>query len=402
MKPFSSTISFAEALRVVLDTATPMSRTERVALPDADNRIASSDTVVPEDVPPFDRSAMDGYAVRSRDTMQASPDDPVQLRCVAFLHTGIVSPVPVGAGQCIEIATGAPLPDEADAVVMVEETTRDGESVWIRKPAVTGQNIGRRGGDLAGGQIAVRAGQALGPGQLGVLAACGVKDLMVYAKPSIALVSTGNEIVEPGKALRDGQIYDVNRFTLAALVQRHGGIASPMPVIADAIDHVAAALEGAQEHDVIVCSGGSSVGDRDLVVDALRERGTVIFHGISVKPGKPTALGRINGTPVFAMPGNPTSCLSNGYLLLVPFLRKMARLPPWEPRLVDVPLATRIASANDRHQFYTVLLNGGYAEPAFTGSSHITSMARADGYIEIPAGTAAIEAGTIVRVTLFS
>lgn len=401
MKPFSSTISFTDALRLVLEAAIPIARTERVALGSADNRVAAADVAVPQDVPPFDRSAMDGYAVRSQDTSAAGPTNPITLTCVDFLHTGIVSDVAVGAGHCIEIATGAPLPPGADAVVMVEETTRDGDRVQIRKAAAPGQNIGRRGGDLARGQAAVRAGEVITPGRLGVLAACGLKELMVFAQPSVALVSTGNEIVEPGRALHPGQIYDVNRFTLAALVHRHGGIATPMPVIADAVDHVAAALEGSRDHDVIVCSGGSSVGNRDLVVDTLRERGEVIFHGISVKPGKPTALGRIHGTPVFAMPGNPTSCLSNGYLLLLPFLRRMARLPAWQPRVVDLPLGNRIASANDRHQFYTVRVNGGVVEPAFTGSSHITSMADADGYIEIPAGTAAVEAGTTVRVTLF-
>ena len=307
MKPFTSTISFTDALRLVLDAAVPIARTERVALSGADNRVAAVDVPVPQDVPPFDRSAMDGYAVRSQDISAAAPTTPVTLTCLDFLHTGIVSDLAVGPGQCIEIATGAPLPPGADAVVMVEETTRDGDRVQIRKAATPGQNIGRRGGDLAVGQTAVRAGDVLSPGRLGVLAACGVKELMVFAQPSVALVSTGNEIVEPGRALRPGQIYDVNRFTLAALVHRHGSVATPMPVIADAIDHVAAALEGGRDHDVIVCSGGSSVGDRDLVVDALRERGEVIFHGISVKPGKPTALGRIHGTPVFAMPGNPTS-----------------------------------------------------------------------------------------------
>jgi molybdenum cofactor synthesis domain-containing protein len=402
VKPFTSTISFADALRLVLECAVPIARVERVTLNAADDRVAAADIAVPQDVPPFDRSAMDGYAVRSQDTSRATASNPVTLTCIDFVHTGLVAETAVGPGHCIEIATGAPLPEGADAVVMVEETTRDGDQVHIRKPAAPGQNIGRRGGDLARGQPAVRAGDLLGPGRLGVLAACGVKELMVYARPSVALVSTGNEIVEPGRALRPGQIYDVNRFTLAALVHRHGATATSMPVIADAVDHVAAALEGARDHDVIVCSGGSSVGDRDLVVDTLRERGQVIFHGISVKPGKPTALGRIHGTPVFAMPGNPTSCLSNGYLLLLPFLRRTARLPAWQPRVIDLPLGMRIASASDRHQFYTVRLNGGVVEPAFTSSSHITSMADADGYIEIPAGTATIDAGTLVRVTLFT
>jgi molybdenum cofactor synthesis domain-containing protein len=402
VKPFTSTISFTEARRLVIEAASPIARIEKIALSDADHRVAAMDVIVSEDVPPFDRSAMDGYAVRSRDTAGASPDRPVALECIEYVFTGADSSMAVGRGQCIEIATGAPLPDGADAVVMVEETTRDGSIVRLRKPAVPAQHIGKRGGDLPRGHVAVRAGQTLGPGQIGALAACGVTQLDVYARPSVALFSTGNEIVEPGRPLRRGQIYDINRFTIASLVHRHGGLAAAMPVTADTIDAVAAALESARTHDVIVCSGGSSVGDRDLVVEALRERGEIIFHGVSVKPGKPTALGRIGGTPVLAMPGNPTSCLSNGYLLLVPFLRRLARLPPWEPRAIDLPVARRIAPAADRHQFFTVRVANGRVEPAFTGSSHITSMADADGYIEIPAGTPSIEAGTLVRVTLFA
>jgi len=150
-----------------------------------------------------------------------------------------------------------------------------------------------------------------------------------------------------------------------------------------------------------VLSGGSSVGERDLILDVLRERGTVLFHGIAVKPGKPTAFGSIGDTPVFGMPGYPTSCLSNGYMLLLPFLRKMARLPPWTPRTVDARLARRVTSASGRHQFYTVRIVNGMAEPAFKASGDITSMANADGYFEIAAGVDSVEAGTRVTVTLF-
>jgi molybdopterin biosynthesis enzyme len=152
---------------------------------------------------------------------------------------------------------------------------------------------------------------------------------------------------------------------------------------------------------VIVFSGGSSVGERDLILDVLQQRGEVLFHGIAVKPGKPTAFGRIGATPVLGMPGYPTSCLSNAYMLLVPFLRKIARLPDWRPTTVSLPLARRIVSTTGRHQFYTVRAVDGRAEPAFKASGDITSMANADGYIEIPAQTDIVEAGTVVTVKLF-
>jgi molybdopterin biosynthesis enzyme len=167
------------------------------------------------------------------------------------------------------------------------------------------------------------------------------------------------------------------------------------------MDAVSDAIEGMLDVDVLVISGGSSVGDRDLVRDVLRQRGDVRFHGIAVKPGKPTAYARLDGTATFGMPGNPTSCLSNGYLLLLPFLRKVARLPPWEPRRVSAALSRRINSTADRHQFYTVRLADGMAIPAFKGSGESTSMADADGYIEIPVGVDAVEAGALVDVTVF-
>ena len=156
-----------------------------------------------------------------------------------------------------------------------------------------------------------------------------------------------------------------------------------------------------RDADVIVFSGGSSVGERDLILDALRQAGEVIFHGVAVKPGKPTAFGRIGATPVLGMPGYPTSCLSNGYILLVPLLRRIARLPAFQPHIVRAPLARRVVSTTGRHQFYSVRLEGGTAVPAFKASGDITSMAHADGYIEIPAQTDLVEAGEIVEVKLF-
>jgi molybdenum cofactor synthesis domain-containing protein len=242
----------------------------------------------------------------------------------------------------------------------------------------------------------------LNPARVGAIAATGVVDVEVFARPSVAILSTGNEIAEPGQPLGPGQIYDINRFTLETIVRRHGGTSAALPIAADSVEALSAALDVARAHDIIVFSGGSSVGERDLILDVLRQRGTVHFHGVAVKPGKPTVFGTIGDTPVFGMPGYPTSCLSNAYMMLVPFLRKVARLPEWTPRTIDAPLARRIVSTTGRHQFYTVKLVDGRAELAFKASGDITSMAHADGYIEIPAQTDVVEAGTIVTVKLLS
>jgi molybdenum cofactor synthesis domain-containing protein len=198
-----------------------------------------------------------------------------------------------------------------------------------------------------------------------------------------------------------GQIYDINRFTLSAITNAHGGIAVDRGTAPDNLADLAAAIESMRDLDVIVFSGGSSVGERDLILDAIQHAGEVIFHGVAVKPGKPTAFGTIGQTPVLGMPGYPTSCLSNGYILLVPLLRRIARLPDYKPHSVRVPLSKRVVSTTGRHQFYTVRLEDGMAVPAFKASGDITSMAHADGYIEIPAQTDIVEAGEMVEVQLF-
>src|SRR5580765_773954 len=354
MRPIAHTITYDHALKLVLDAAAPIARTERVVLADADGRVAARDITAVMDVPPFDRAAMDGYAVMAADTTGAGLAHPARLTCVDRVFTGQVPTRRLNAGECIEVATGAPMPAGADAVVMVEETALDGDRIGIRTAVAPRQHVGRRGADISAGQVVISAGDLLSPARVGAVAAAGVVELEVYARPTVALVSTGNEIVEPGTALAPGQIYDINRFTLAAIVRRHGGVASPLPIAGDSLSELSAALDAAIGHDIIVFSGGSSVGERDLILDVIRQRGTVHFHGIAVKPGKPTAFGSINGTPVFGMPGYPTSCLSNGYLLLVPFLRRVARLPAWTPRTIDAPLSRRVVSASGRHQFYTV------------------------------------------------
>jgi molybdenum cofactor synthesis domain-containing protein len=411
MRPITETLLFEDALALVMSEALPITRTELVPLVLADGRVAARDEIAAVDVPPFDRAAMDGYAVVAGDTFGAGTHAPRSVTCVATLFTGQAPSRGIVSGECIEIATGAPMPPGADAVVMVEETERDRDGTTIRvlTPVYPRQHVGRRGADIATGQTVIARDQVLNPSRIGALAATGVTSVEVFARPSVAILSTGNEIVEPGQPLRPGQIYDINRFTLETIISRHGGAAVPLPIAADTIDELSEALGAARAYDVVVFSGGSSVGDRDLILDALGREGDVLFHGVALKPGKPTVFGRLGPldaargrpTPVFGMPGYPTSCLSNAYMMLVPFLRLVARLPPWEPPAVEAPLARRIVSTTGRHQFYTVRIVDGRAEPAFKASGDITSMANADGYIEIPAQTDVVEAGTIVKVKLF-
>jgi len=384
-----------------MDAVRPVERIESVEIANADTRVVARDVVASVDVPAFDRALMDGYAVQADDMRSASEPAPIALRLIDAVYTGDVPARPVAPGTCVAIATGAPIPAGANAVVMVEQTTREGEMVRVLAPVQAGQNIGRRGADFACGARIVASGIEMSPARIGSLAATGLTHVEVYERPTVALLSTGNEITAPGKPLPPGHVYDVNRFTVGALVARHGGVAVPIRAAGDTIDELTAALDAAAAYDLVVFSGGSSVGSRDLMLDALEGRGVIDFHGVAIKPGKPLLFGRIGSTAVFGMPGNPASCLSNALIFLVPFLRATSRRPSWTPRVVHAITSARIASSAGRYQFYPVRLNNGMAEPAFKSSSDITSLANADGFIEVPAEITEIPAGTLADVRMF-
>jgi molybdenum cofactor synthesis domain-containing protein len=403
MRPIRETLPIDEARALIFERLEAVSRTERVPLSAAVGRVAAADVASTVDVPPFDRAGMDGYAVAAEDTFGAGRYDPRLLTVVETIYTGETPAKAIAAGECAEIATGAPMPSGANAVVMVEETERaDGDRVRIFTPVYPNQHVGRRGADLATGDLAVARGMLLNPARIGALAATGIGEIDVFARPRVAILSTGNEVIEPGGPLPPGHIYDINRFTLEAITRDHGGEPQTFPAAPDTIADLTEVLtRAAAGADIIVFSGGSSVGERDLILDVIEARGHIVFHGIAVKPGKPTVFGRVDGKPVLGMPGYPTSCLSNAYMLLVPMLRAVGRLPAWTPQIVQLPLARRVVSTTGRHQFYTVRIRDGRAEPAFKASGDITSMAAADGYIEIPAQTDVVEAGEVVDVRLF-
>lgn len=400
MRPLKELIPFEDARRMALDLVTPIARKEVVNLRDTVGRVAAADIRSTIDVPLADRAAMDGYAVVTRDTSLARKSKPVMLRRIEVLHAASVPRKRVTRGLCTEIATGAILPPGADAVVRVEDT-RDGTLVRIFIPVRRGQNVALRGSDIRRGSKVIHADESLTPARIGALAAIGMDRVRVYAKPRVAIVTTGDEIVPPGRPIRAGQVYDINSHTVASVVRENGGEPLTLARVPDRSGALRIALRRAARNDLVVCSGGSSAGERDIVVDVVRSMGDVLFHGIAVRPGKPTSLGRVNGTPVLGMPGFPTSCLSIGYVILAPMLRRMARLPPSDSKAVELRLAKRIDRTPGRLEFHPVRIVGGEAVPAFKESSAITSLAHADGYIEIPAHVDRVEAGEVVRVRLY-
>ncbi|MBI2851855.1 MAG: molybdenum cofactor biosynthesis protein [Chloroflexi bacterium] len=401
MRPFGALLSYEEAKRIVDAHIKPVSRTETVGIDDAVGRVLAEPLVAALSIPPFDRAAMDGYAVKAKDTFNAGQRNPKMLKLIGELTAGQTPKATVKAGECLQIATGAMMPRGADAVVMVEDTESAGGEVKIFKSVSPRANVSLVGEDIREGTPVLKAGVMLDAGKIGVLATQGMTKVQVYARPRVAILPSGEEVAELGKKTRRGSVYDVNSHTVASIVTENGGIPVISGVVHDDPQDIRDKITKALKNDLIVISGGSSVGTRDLLVTVLHEWGDILFHGIQVKPGKPTLFAIIEGKPVFGMPGYPTSCLINSYLFLLPTVRKMARLLPRRGETVVVKLGRRVSGSVGRRQFLTVRVEVDEAMPAFKESGSITSVADADGYIEIPENIDLLEKGERVTVTLF-
>jgi len=400
MELLKNVISFSEAKRTLLTHLQPLERIERLRLSNAVHRVLARDIVAELHVPPFDRAAMDGYAVRSVDTEGAKPLEPVVLKKTGIVHAGEYPKISITPGTCVQIATGAVMPENSDAVVMIESTECNDEQVSIYSSVRKGENVTRAGEDIKKGSVVLKKGELLTPGKVSALAALGLEYVEVYALPEVALIPTGNEITKPGMKLEPGKIYDVNTYTLSALVSSAGALPFVYEITGDdeqAIEHV---LGNALKHDIVVFTGGSSVGERDVLVNVLRKNGEVLYHGIAVKPGKPTLCAIVSGKVVLGMPGYPTSCLTNAYALLLPAIAKLMHVDFVIPE-VRAKMGRRVQSTIGRLQFLPVKMDGEIALPAFKESGAITSMAHADGYIEIPENVDVVEKGEEVVVKLF-
>lgn len=400
--PFKLLLSHEEAVKIISKNVQPIDRVEWVSLDEAFKRVLAEDLVADRFVPPFDRSAMDGYAVKAEDTFGASSFNPKTLVLREVVYAGTVPHETLERGDCTQIATGGPLPESADAVVMIEFTERDGENVKILKPVYPGANISRKGEDIEEGKLVLSHGSYLTSAKIGVFAALGRERVKVYEKPQVVVVPTGSEVCAVGTKLGEGQVYDINSHTLAAIASENGALVTRFEIVPDTHEALEGAINTVKDKDMVVVAGGSSVGERDLLNGIIEQLGTVLFHGVQVKPGKPTLFGLVDEKPVFGMPGYPTSCLSNAHLFLIPALRKLARLPPLTEKGVKARLSERVVSSSGRKQFLTVQLRDGVAYPVFRHSGAITSMADADGYIVLPTNVDVIEKGDEVIVLLLN
>jgi molybdenum cofactor synthesis domain-containing protein len=401
MRPFGSLLDFDSALKAVLADTSTLDETEFVEIGLLLGRVLAEDIQATMSIPPFDRAAMDGFAVMAEDTFGASRRQPKQLTIVGKLYAGQFPEINIDSGQAIQIATGAPVPKGADAVVMVEETETKGDSVCLYKSAFPGLNIGREGEDIRIGETILKRLEVFNPGKIGVLASQGLSGANVIRKPRVAILPTGEEVASTGTTLQPGQIFDINTHTLASVVEQSGGIPVRQAIALDQPNELQLSLEKALGNDMVVISGGSSVGERDLMFTILEKMGQVKFHGIQIKPGKPTMFAIVDNKPVFGMPGYPTSCLINAYILLQPAVRKLAGLPSARPNIVKAELTHNISGSVGRRQFLPVTIKDGFTTPLFKESGAITATSHADGYLDIPQNVDILYKGSVINVHLF-
>ncbi|MCE8423008.1 MAG: molybdopterin biosynthesis protein [Candidatus Methanoperedens sp.] len=351
------------------------------------------------DVPPFDRASMDGYAVIASDTYTVREDKPVHLKIIASIHPGANPDIRLQKGDAVQISTGAVMPSSADAVVMVEYTNTKKNIVLISRPVSINENVMHAGSDIMIGERILRKGSQLGVKETGVLAACGKKTVRV-AGLKIAVISTGNELCEPGEQLEAGKIYDVNSFSIASGVKECGGIPARYEIAKDDPEKIRKIIKkAANECDIILTSGSTSAGSGDIMYRIIEENGTILVHGIDIKPGKPAIIGKIFEKPVFGLPGYPASALTIFDEFIAPEIRKITGRKKVMTQL-KAKMAVRVRSEG-RRQLLPVGLVRGVAYPIEKGSGAITTLMEADGFIEVPANVELLEAGDCVDVTLF-
>lgn len=411
MEVFRKLLTFDEAQEVIQQHFKPKPLgIEEVSLLKAYNRVLAEDVIAPLNIPPFNRSTVDGYAVRAEDTFGAEESKPIKLKICGTVNVGEQSKIKVQRGTAAEIVTGAPIPEGADAVLMIEHTIKKNDDVYVYNAVAKDENIMKAGADIQKDEKLLEAGKLLNSREIGVLAAVGLEKVKVYTVPCVAVLSTGAEIVEPGKRLVYGKIYDINAYSLSTAVLESGGTPLYMGVFPDNLPDLQNALRHAlASADVVVTSGGVSVGPKDVMPKTLNSLGKpgVIVNGVAIKPGKPTTVALIGEKPVFSLPGHPTSALLVFLLFVRPIIWYMVGRRAEEALKVKAFAAKRMFPAKGRRTFIMVKLKYDkakrlVAEPVPVGlSGAITTLAKADGFVEIAENQQFIDADEEVSVHLF-
>jgi len=412
---FKDRTRVADARRRLLDAATPHERTERLSLVPADGRALAEPVSSPRAVPNYDRAAMDGWAVRARDTFGASDRSPGILR-VADAEPHSVPETPVDPETAVRVHTGSKLPEGADAVVMIEHAERVGGDLEVFDAVTDGENVAPIGEDVADGQELFEPGHRLRPSDLGLLKSVGVDRVTAYERPTVGVIPTGEELVQDDP--EPGEVIETNGLTVSRLVDRWGGVPTYRNVVTDDESALRAAIQRDLTKDIVVTTGGSSVGARDLLPEVVDDLGEVLVHGVALKPGHPVALGIVEDTPIVMLPGYPVAAIVNAVQFLRPVLKYVGHLPDDPPSTTEAELARKIPSEPGVRTFARVKVDddgrqndgddlGGDGDassvPTATptrasGSGVLSSVALADGWVVVPEGREGFDVGETVTV----
>lgn len=400
MTGFSSRVRVEQAVSWVVDHSRPLPP-EDLPLCKLAGRVLASDVISGFDVPGFDRAMMDGFAVQSADTLGASPYNRLRLTLVGTILPGDDLLPQVSSGETVKIMTGTAIPPGADAVLPVEQANFAGGEVFALSEVSPGKHVGRRGEDIARGSMALSAGRRLRPQDLGVLSSIGVSEASVVCRPRVRILVTGNELLPPGSKPSGNRISDANGPMLSALVRRDGGVPIYPGIVADAPDAILAAMQS--DVEMILVSGGSSVGQEDYAPTLLTKFGELSIHGIAMRPSSPAGMGRLSERLVFLLPGNPVSCLCAYDFFAGLAIRRLAGRPDrWPYVQTQLTLRRKLVSTVGRLDYARVRIADGEIEPiAISGASILSSTTRADGFVVIPEDSEGYPAGASVTVWLY-
>jgi molybdopterin molybdotransferase len=412
MPEFLKLVPAEQALNTFL-AAIPENRSrEPVKMPTAEalGRVLGQQITAPHPLPPFPRTTVDGYAVRAADSFGASASLPAYLEVTGEIQMGAVADLELQQGQAALIHTGGMLPPGADAVVMIEDTQAVSErEIEVFKPVSSGQNVLQEGEDVQAGDVILEAGTQLRGQEIGGLMALGFTNVTVAKAPTVAILSTGDEVVDPSEEPKPGQVRDINSHTLSAIVKRAGGEPVRYGIIPDELSALRAAAEDAhKQHELVLITAGSSVSHRDITAEVIAQLGKpgILVHGVAIKPGKPTILAVCEGVPVVGLPGNPVSAYVVAGLFVAPAIRRIlgSAGARW-PSSIQARLQTNVSSKTGREDFLPVQLemtsDGVTAIPVFGRSNLIFTLVRADGLVRIPPEATGLDAGETVHVRLF-
>lgn len=399
--PFFDVVSIDEAVRTVRSIA-KQTGTETIIIDEADGRVLAESIISLENIPGFDRSWKDGYAVCASDTYSASESAPVILTLNGSISMGKTNPGQIHPGECMYIPTGGQMPEGADAVVMIEYSQQVGEKVLIKQPVVVRENVIARDEDFSAGTVIYPSGFTLRPQDIGVLAAIGKTRISVRKNPRIGIISTGVELVPAEAIPRVGEVREVNSHLISVFLKRQGAVTVRYGIIRDNMEELVRTIETAShECDAVIISGGSSKDRNDITFRAISSLGTVFIHGISIAPGKPTIIGQCDGVPVIGLPGHPVSTFMVMTLVAIHLIQAMKGAPCQHVYKKTIKMATDLKAEGGREQYVRVKIENDAATPVLGKSGLLNTLLHSDGIIHIPSGKEGLVKGEEVEVRLW-